>query len=352
MPISELRAPSLLVLADDAPVRGAFAAQVSSTNHFGADRFRISVAVNADPRMGAGFWAAAADVGIIVQASVGGQAATLIDGLVDHLDLDPVQGIVRLEGRDRTSLLIEARTQETFANRTASEIATILAERHGLAPDVTPTTTPVGRYWQLEHDRVTLNQFSRATTEWDLLIGLAGREGFDVWITGSTLHFHPPGGVATVGTILRPVWTPSGPPTVTDLRLERALTLARDIEVVVKSWNSRMGRSFEQTARASRNGRRIGRVQRYVYIVPDLSPDGALQLAQQRLHDLTRHERVVVADMPGDVTLNPRQRVRVEGTASAFDQEYFVDSIDRCLDPRGFWQTVRARNISPGVEVR
>lgn len=352
MPLSEARAPSLLVLVDGAPVRGAFAAQVTGTNHYGADRFRVSLALSADPAMGAAFWAGSGDLALEVRAAVDGRSASLVEGLIDRIDLDPVQGVARLEGRDRTALLIEARTQETFANRTSSEIATLLAGRHGLAADVAPTSTPVGRYWQLEHDRLTLNQFSRAVTEWDLLIGLAGREGFDVWVTGSTLHFRPAAAIAVIGAVLRPVWTANGPATVTDLRLDRSLTLARDIEVVVKSWNSRLGRGFEQTARASRGNQRGGRVQRYVYIVPDLTLDAALQLAQQRLTELTRHERVVVADMPGDVTLDARDMVRVEGTGSAFDQDYFVDTIERSFNPRGFRQTVRGRNISPGVEVQ
>jgi phage protein D len=304
--------------------------------------------------MGAALWADATDLTLEVRVEVGGVMTSLIEGLGDRVTVDPMRGIVEVQGRDRTSLLIEARTQETFANLTSSEIATTLAARHELAADVAPTSTPVGRYWQLEHDRTTLNQFCRASTEWDLLIGLAGRESFDVWVTGDTLHFRPPpGGVATIGAVLRPVATFLGLATVSDLRLERSLTLAGDIEVVVKSWSSRLARGFVQTARASRGSKAGGgRPQRYVYILPDLTPDAASQIAQQRLRELTRHERVVVADMPGDVTLDPRAMVRVEGTGSAFDQDYFIDTIERSLDARGFHQTVRARNISPGVEVQ
>ncbi len=340
------------MLADGAPIRGAFAAQVTSTNHYGADRFRVSLALSADPAMGAAFWSATGDVSIEIQAAVDGTAASLIQGLVDRVDIDPIHGVAHLAGRDRTAALIEARTQETFANQTSSEIAVLLAGRHGLAASVTPTTTPVGRYWQLEHDRITLNQFSRATTEWDLLIGLAGREGFDVWVSGSVLYFNPPAIVPVIGAVLRPTWTLNGPATVTDLRLERSLTLARDIVVEVKSWNSRMARNFQQTVQATRGGGSTGAAQRYVYVVPDLTPDAALQLAQQRLRELTLHERVVNAEMPGDVTLDPRDMVRVEGTGGAFDQDYFVDTIERSIDPRGFRQNVRARNVSPGVEVQ
>jgi hypothetical protein len=330
------------------------ASELRFPNHYGADRFRVSLAVAADPAMGAAFWSDSGDLTLEVRVEVGGVMASLIEGLVDRITVDPVRGTVELQGRDRTSLLIEARTQETFANLTSSEIATTLAGRHGLAADVAPTSTPVGRYWQLEHDRTTLNQFCRATTEWDLLIGLAGREAFDVWVSGSTLHFRPPpSGGATIGAVLQPVATLLGPATVSDLRLERSLTLAGDIEVIVKSWSSRLARGFVETARASRGGTGSGgRPQRYVYILPDLTPEAALQIAQQRLRELTRHERIVVADMPGDVTLDPRAMVRVAATGTAFDQDYFIDTIERSLDARGFRQTVRARNISPGAEVQ
>ena len=37
-------------------------------------------------------------------------------------------------------------------------------------------------------------------------------------------------------------------------------------------------------------------VQRHVFVVPNLTPDEALKLAQQKLAELTRHERVLVAE--------------------------------------------------------
>ena len=345
------------MLANGVPVRGALSARVVSTNHYGADRFDVSLSLAADPAMAAAFWGALEDCALDVQVGFSGAGfASLVQGVVDRVVIDAVAGVAHLDGRDRTAALIEARTQETFANRTSSEIAALLAARHGLAADVQPTTTPVGRYWQLEHDHITLDQFSRATTEWDLLVGLAGREGFDVWVRGATLHFRPPLPDVTAAAVLRPRATASGPANVTALRLERALTLARDIEVVVKSWNSRLAKGFTQTARASRGGLTATGlrepVQRYSFVVPDLLPDAALLLAQRKLAQLSRHERMVSADMPGELLLDARMLVSVEGTGSAFDQAYWIDEVSRNIDARhGFQQTVRARNASPGLEM-
>ena len=98
---------------------------------------------------------------------------------------------VEIDGRDLTARLLDARTQETFSNQTASQIAETLAARHGLTPNVTATQTLAGRYYAADHDRLTLGQFSRATTEWDLLTFLAAREGFEAYVSGQTLTFAP-----------------------------------------------------------------------------------------------------------------------------------------------------------------
>jgi hypothetical protein len=110
-----------------------------------------------------------------------------------------------------------------------------------------------------------------------------------------------------------------------------------------------MASTFAQTASTSGGGTSgAAGVRRYVYVVPNLTPDKALQLAQRRLGELTRHERMILAEMPGEVTLTPRTQVRLEGTGTSFDQTYWIDEIQRHLHvARGFSQIVRARNASP-----
>ena len=333
-----VRAPRLEILANGTALAGALEADVTTNTHYAADRFHARLALDADPASAA-FWAAAAEVLVEIRFSLGlGSGESMILGAVDRVEIDPIQHIVRIDGRDLTARLIESRTQESFSNRTASEIATILAGRHGLTPIVTTTNTPVGRYYQDQHDRITLDQFSRAMTEWDLLVWLAGQEGFDVFVRGRALYFQP---AATAPRIQRIAITDT-----MELRLERALTLARDIEVVVKSWNSRQQNAFTQTARgSSAGGDSKGQAQRIVLVRPNLSPDQALKLAQSTLADLTRHRMVLGLTMPGETTLQPGDGLALSGTASGFDQIYFVDSINRRLSARhGFTQHIRARN--------
>lgn len=345
------RAPAARLLVNGQPVAGVTQSEVIANNHYAADSFRVGLAPGADAAFPAPLWAGTTGVLVELQFSLDGAGfVSLITGAVDSVVLDPITGTVQLEGRDLTASLIEARTQETFSNRTASEIATLLAQRHDLRPVVTPTTTPVGRYYQSEHDRITLDQFSHATTEWDLLVFLARQEGFDVFVEGTSLYFQPPAPATRPPVILRP-------DILIDLRLHRSLTLARDIEVTVKSWNSRQKSAFTQTARASGlpapggKGGPPSPPQRYVYVRPNLTPNQALQFAQHRLAELTLHERVIDLQMPGELGLTPRSTLLLTGTGTDFDQSYAIDVIERDLRWHdGFTQRIRAKNTSPRVQ--
>ena len=165
-----------------------------------------------------------------------------------------------------------------------------------------------------------------------MLVALAAVEGVDVWVAGETLHFRPRAAARPV------VLTPGA---VSGLRLERALTLAGDIEVVVRSWNVLRRKAFAQTAR--RGGTRGGRAQRYVYVVPGLTPDEAQTLAQARLAEITRHERAVAIDMPGELAIMPRGRLGLAATGTDFDRDYWVDRVERRVSvAHGFQQSVHA----------
>ena len=336
---NSLRTPSLVVLADGAALPNVIEADISDNAHFAAARFRLRLAT--DPATAARLVQPGAILD--VQVALGGAPVSLVQGEADTISIDVTNRTVEIDGRDLTARLLDARTQETFANQTASEIAQTLAARHGLVANVTPTTTLAGRYYSSEHDRITLGQFSRSTTEWDLLTFLAAREGFDVFVSAQTLTFAPLPAVAPALTLT--------PALCIGLQLEHALTLARDIEVTVKSWNTRQQAAFSQTARgASRAGIRSGGPpQRIVVVRPNLTPSDAQQLAQRILADLSAHERIVHADLPGELTLTPRTQVQLTGTDTEFDQLYYIAELDRRLSvEHGFTEHLRLKNMPSG----
>ena len=128
------------------------------------------------------------------------------------------------------------------------------------------------------------------------------------------------------------------------LTLEHALTLAGGIEVTVKSWNTRQQSAFTQTATSASANQTIGQPRQIVIVRPNLSPNDAQQLAQRVLADLSAHERVVSAELPGECDLSPRSNVLLTGTGTDFDGSYYVADLDRHFSvERGFTETIRLK---------
>ena len=358
-----VRAPRLRLLVGGVVVQGVTEAFVAANNHYAADRFTISIALGADPVATASFWGGQDFFLIDLQAGfapatspLGATAwVSLIQGAVDSVQIDALRQTVFLQGRDLTAVFIESRIQQSFANQTASDIATTLAANHNLQAVVTPTTTPVGRYYNNEHDRITLDQFSRATTKWNLLVWLAEREGFDVFVQGTTLYFQPPTQTSLPALTLSANPDSAGGANAIDIVMERALTLAGDIAVTVKSWSSRQGSAFTQTVTASGVSglaSQGARPQSYVFVRPNPPPDEAPRYATAKAQELTLHERVVIARLPGELMLTPRDMIAITGTGTAFDQLYYIDTIERDIRfDGGFTERIRAKKHLAGPAV-
>lgn len=353
MPPSELadlyRRPRLQMMLNGQVLAGVYEAEINLNNHYGANTFGALIALGPDDWAGAEFWSSAINLQIDILLSVDGGVGfvSVIQGMVDIVSLNPIEKEVHVHGRDLTALLIESRSQETFANRTASEIATIFADRHGLTPVVTPTTTPVGRFYESDHESIRLDSFCRAATEWDLLVYLARQEGYDVFVRGTSLYFQPVASLAAVSCVIETR-------DVTELKLERALKLAGEVQVIVKSWNTQLQNGFTGQASGSvvANSSNMSQgkqpVLRYVCVRPNLTSDMTLGMAVRHLSEITRHERMVEFSMPGDLTLVPGDVILLSGTGTEFDQAYYIDSIYRTFRTKtGFLQRVRASNSSP-----
>ena len=323
------RLPALQVLVAGVPIAGVVEVHVSSDSYMGADRFHLVAAMDAT---GYDIWSSE-NIEVNILLGIDGELQTLITGVVDRIDVDVGNRLVVADGRDLTARFIEARTQETFENRTASEIVAALAERRGLMAQATPTLTLVGRNFDGDHAQTTLDQYSSTTTEWDLLARLADAEGFDIWVDGKTLNFAPP-----YPGLGQTVLTPQD---CMELRLERLLPLAGDLQVVVKSWDSRAQETIVQSA-GGVSGSASSRS--YVLIRPNMSATDAARLATRTLTQMTQNSRVVTMELPGDVITRPRQSLVLNGTGTDFDGTYVVTSVERRLSfTHGFTQTLQAR---------
>ena len=355
-----IRNPTFQVIGNASPIAGAISCTVTSNNYYHCDTFSIDFAASASD---AGWWDVDPPLVLDIQAAVtDGSFGSLIIGEVDKITLSIDAGVVSMEGRDLSARLIETKTQEAFTNKTASEVASILAQRHGLSANVTQTSTLVGRYYAQDHSRVTLDQFSKTQTEWDLLTALAQFEDFDLYMTGTTLNFVPRSDGSSEPFVVN--WIPPSPiPQLNaiNMRLERSLTLAKDVQVQVRSWNSKQKKSFTKTAKAvgaksptasrAPGGKSVD-TQNYVIVKANLTEDQAQKLANKTLAEITAHERSVSVEMPGELDLTPRDMVAVRGTSTSFDQTYYVDTIERSLSfEDGFRQSLRLKNSSPRNQV-
>ena len=333
--------PAARVLVNGSPIIGVVRAEVISNNYFSADCFKIEFAIGDAPLSPPAFWANLLGIEADVQFSQDGVGFTsLIIGQVDSVVLDQVSSRVLVSGRDYTAALTEAVVEESFSNRTASEVVEILAAENGLAYTAAPTTTIIGRYYEDAHAISGLDQFSRLTTQWDLLVYLARQEGFDLFFSGRVLNFQPSGQSAQSMVVTSQ--------DCTALRLKRSLVLSRDIELTIRSWNSRQQTAYVQSFLGVAAGGGATPPIKYRTTHPNLTPDQITSLGFRRIAELASHERCVEIEMPGELVLTPRDQLTVVGTSTQFDQIYQVQAIHRCLHPgSGFGELITAVSAMP-----
>lgn len=326
------------------------ALSVTNNTFYSPDKFEVTVPASSLPTgLQRADLSNIASLQVEIRISLDGSSGTsMIIGVVDEITDNFFDGLISLTGRDRTADFIDNKTTEKFQNQTSSQIVTTLAGRHGLSADVTATTTKAGKYYEIDHDKLT-----DESTEWDLITYLGQKEGFSAWVTGTTVHFHPVG--QTVGDPVVVTYIAATPSNIasgafTKLEAKRALTLASDVLVNVYSWNHKQKNAFKVTAKATKTKgvKSSGKPQVYTFRVPGLTKDQAIQYAQNKAEEISRHERVIDIGLPGDVTTTARNQIKLQGTQTDYDQLYWISEIGRRLSmSEGFDMTISAKNHSP-----
>jgi phage protein D len=333
---------------------------VDNNTFYQADTFRVQFAANALPAETDAAWFSDQSEAF-VEIFAGFPAdpinfsetdlTSLIYGRVDDIDYDPVSTTITLTGRDLTAAFIDAKTSIQYQNLTSSQIATKLAEAHGLTPVVTATKTRAGNIYAYDHVR-QMDQRS----EWDLISFLADEEGFLAYVKGRELHFEPrPEGDGDPYEIRWEVDEQGLPAAnVEDLVLSRSLTVAKGVTVVVRSWNAKQAKGFTayypSKGKTTQPGKAspFGNQQIYTIVRGGLTQDQATQLAQRTHREITQHEMKLRARLPADDLLTTTTKLRLSGTNTKFDQDYYVDAITRSMSlSEGYAMTVSAKNHNP-----
>jgi hypothetical protein len=349
------RAPRVQVLANGAALTGVLSVQWSDPLAYNVGSFTIAKGFTPVDANGPAWWANTGNKQIDIEIKLALAPTgyvSMFTGQVDSHSLDPLRRTISLRGRDMAAQFLDTRITETYQNLTASEIAAALAQAHGMTAQVTPTTTLVGRYYSADHDTMAAGGFSCAVNEWDLLCLLGQREGIVPYVQGNVLHFQIPGtpppyyalwvGQNSDGVMLSNCKT---------LSCERALTMARDVQVTVKSWHSGKktvvtGSAVTKTLKASDPA--VPKTL-YVFEIPNLTSAQAAAAAQRLAQDIAQHERTITARLPGIATLTPQTLFTLTGTGTDYDGiDYFSAQVTHSVTPRGGFETsISAKNYSP-----
>jgi hypothetical protein len=350
-----------------ASVPGWVTWSVSNNSYYEADTFRIVYSTSALP---ASFTANDFSNQTEIFAQIFGgfpqdpanpqvsELTNLIFGRVDDIGYNPVTREITLTGRDLTAAFIDSRIGSQFKNKTSSQIATQLAQSHGLdTSNITPTKTLAGTYYTRDQVQLASNR-----SEWDLLSFLAREEGFVVFVSGNSLFFQPdprPTGAANPYVIdWKQPNNQNGSPVsnVTDLNFGRSLTVAKGISVTARSPNLVTGRavvqSYPSTPKEIGAGKSspFGATQQYFFtMAAGKTPTEVAAFAQKTYENIISHEMKMTASMPADDILSISTPVQVQGTGTAFDQLYFPRLVTREMGAQdeGYRMTVEAQNTSP-----
>jgi phage protein D len=333
---------------------------VESNVFYAADTFRVTIPVSGLPAgYGPDYFLAQPVLTIQVYAGfpndpnvyAAGDLPQLFYGVADDITWDLGGTVIEIAGRDLTGALIDTKTVNKYQNQTASQIATIIAGNHGLAPVVTATTIPVGRYYKQDNVRLQDDR-----TEWDLLCWLAREAGFVVFVDGQSLYFQPQAPITQDPYVFQYRPPVNGPAqfNATRIRLQHNKTLAKDIKVVVRTW----GRNAKQVITVSASASHIkstttnaklqiptGQVTTYTYTIPFLTAADAQRKANQIARELSAHELKLEIDGPADALLQRTDLIKLAGTGTLADTVFFPCAITRSMSfAEGYIWRIEAKN--------
>ena len=338
----------------------------TSASHFTADSFSATLSQRGQPQ---GFNALQWDelsVGATLQVCFGllatnqkanelptsGNSGIVMTAIVDSIVINRFPaGTVTITGRDLTAKLIDAKTANRYGNMTASQAVTQVAELFNLTPEVTRTTTPIGKF---QNDQYA--SMAGSVAYWDLVTDWANQEGFDCYVSGTTLYFGPAQAEMDTSPWIfyakddgqGRYWS-----NCKSMTLTRNANLSKDITVTVISHSSKTGRSIKATA--SRAGTRVpsssrnsdaSTVDNYLFRRPSMTQAQAQNWANAELQAITNFEREFTVSLEGDANLHTRKKVLIQGTGMDFDCSYYIRTISRVWNRTdGFSMTITGKNI-------
>jgi phage protein D len=340
---SESRSPVAQLLLSGTPLTGLYEVDVESNGYHDADTFSASFLLSDLPRSyGIAYWAKTSGAQIEVKLGTNSLRSIFV-GQVDDVRIDPVDNTISIGGRDLSSRLIETTTEDKHPNLQSHKLVERYAAEHGLKVVAPASSFLVGAHYGDDSSMLLSGR-----SEWDVLSFLAQQEGRSLFVDRDTLYFIPADKSASNTFVLRFDGSLGAPITnVESVSFGRALTVATDVTVKVRSWHAEDKKAYSKTATAvKKDGRKkSGKSHTYSVVAPNLTPEQAQERAKAVLADITHSEVSLEFAGPAYDDVTVRTQIRVEGTGTGFDQLYWPDTITRRWSwDDGYKWSVTAKN--------
>jgi phage protein D len=323
---------------------------VHVSQHQSADTFAASIALDDPGNPGAAYWANTAPINVTIMATndvASGSMTQMFTGGVDKVDIDWDQRIVHISGRDLTSGLIDAKTNEKWLNKQPEDIITDLAGRVGLSVQFSGKSPDrAGLKYKDDYNRI-----SELDSYWNVIVRLAREVGCIAYVKGSVLFVQPwdfSGGGQYQVVYAPPTAGSAAQGNVIKLDTSRDLVLAKQITVNHKSWQHKQGQAIESEFQAPGSGGTL----KHGLKAANKTKQQSDAVAQGRINEIISHERTVTIRTYGDVTIRPDMNLVLSGTGTSFDQSYVISDIEHHWSwHQGYLMTLRVRNKSSGRSV-
>jgi len=264
---------------------------------------------------------------IIFYAANGGEKVCVFMGIIDQVVVQPLKRVLTVRGRDYSCLLMDTPLHSSFLNQTSSEIASSVAERHGLIGRITATTALVGAYSGDNHNKIILEAHSSVTTEWDILRSLANQEGFQFYIKKDTLIFLSPSDRTPAHHMLTEI-------DIQDVTIFRDVSEEGESTAIVKSWNTWDAKKYSNeisTTPAPQDSLESPMVQvaprSVIFIHPNLANSRVISLSQRLQAAISTQRLTIYVSMLGNTNIDPQDMISIPGSYSTITQNYRIESI-------------------------
>ncbi|MBL0386231.1 hypothetical protein JJB07_06140 [Tumebacillus sp. ITR2] len=240
-------------------------------------------------------------------------------GLVDSIEVKFSSSgeAVSLSGRNMVAVFLDNKINEKFPNLTSSQIAEMLAEKHGLKPRVAQTYTTVGTY--ANDESAEMSNDSQA--EWDLLTSLAEQEGFIVCVLDDFLYFGPLENLLHDQLAQDPMAYTWGQ-NVLELSITRNPHAAKNLTIDVHSYNASQSQHVSASAKRDFPGADSTYQERH--FLAGLTQEQAQQRAQALVDQLAEMELVGSVTVTGDTQLRVGTRIALYGVGQVLSDFYYI----------------------------